>query len=90
MFPAIPIIYFLLCGITGLILWYKMLGILENKGQKVNAVFVTPTQFIVFLRLLKKETNPSVKKKYLIIFWTQILIIPFFIIGEFLLISLTA
>jgi len=89
MFPTIPLIYFLLCGVIGLILWFKMLGILENKGQKANAAFATLRQFIDFLGLIKKETNPSLRKKYRIIFWTQILLIPFFIIGEFILISLT-
>lgn len=42
MFPTIPLIFFLLCGVIGLILWFKMLGVLENKGQKINAAFVTP------------------------------------------------
>ncbi len=90
MFPTIPLIFFLLCGVIGLILWFKMLGILKNKGHKVNAAFVTPGQYIEFLRLTKKETNPKLRKKYRLIFWTQILLIPIFIIGEFILISLTA
>lgn len=90
MFPTIPLIFFLLCGVIGLILWFKMLGVLENNGQKVNAVFLTPWQYIEFQRLTKREINPKLRKKYQLIFWTQILLIPTFIIGEFILISLTA
>ncbi len=89
MFPTVPIIYFLVCGVIGLILWLKMLGILEDKGQKVNSLFVTPRQYIDFFRVIKTESNPTMRKRYRIILWTQFTLIPIFIIGGIILISLT-
>jgi len=86
----IPIVYFIICGVTGLILWFRMLGVLESKGQRVNSFWVTPRQYIEFYRVIKLETDSTQKKKYHVLLWTQIALIPTFVVGMFLLIGLTA
>ncbi len=85
MLPIISIIYFLSCGVTGLILWFRMLGVLENKGRRVNSFWVTPQQFIEFSRVINEEKDLNLKKKYRIFFWTQVALIPIFIFGSLLL-----
>jgi hypothetical protein len=88
MLPVISIIYFLSCGVTSLILWFRMLEVLENKGRRVNSFWVTPQQFIEFSRVINEEKNLNLKKKYRILLWTQVALIPFFIFGSFILIGL--
>jgi hypothetical protein len=85
----IPIVYFLICGVTGLILWFRMLGVLESKGQRVNYLWVTPHQFIAFSKVIKLETDSTLKTRYRVLLWTQIILIPTFIVGMLLLIGLT-
>jgi hypothetical protein len=34
------IIWFLLCGISGLILWISMLDTVNTKGERINGYFV--------------------------------------------------
>ena len=80
------IIWFLFCGIFGLILWISMLNILDSKGEKVNYHFVTPVQLVKFWKVIKTESVKSLKKKYLFIFWTQIVLIPVFLFGGLLII----
>jgi hypothetical protein len=89
MFPTIPFIYFLVCGISGLALWYKMLGIMEQKGRKVNYFWVTPGQLIEFGRVIREESDPKLKNKYRLILWLQIALIPIYIVGMFIVIGLT-
>jgi hypothetical protein len=89
MIPTLPFIYFLACGITGLILWYKMLGIMESKGRKVSYFWVTPGQLFEFGRVIKEEEDPKLKRKYRIILWTQIGLIPLYLVGMFFLIGIT-
>jgi hypothetical protein len=84
------ITYFLICGITGLILWFRMLSILKSKGQKVNYYFVLPQQFIEFFKVIRVEKNLNLRNKYRIILLTQIILIPIFIIGLLIIIGLTA
>lgn len=86
---TIPLIYFLICGATGLILWFKMLGILESKGRSVNYFWVTPLQFIEFSKVIKMETDSTLRIRYRFLLWTQIALIPTFIVGMFILIGLT-
>lgn len=88
MLPVISIIYFLSCGVTSLILWFRMLEVLENKGRRVNSFWVTPQQFIEFSRVINEEKNLNLKKKYRILLWTQVALIPIFIFGSFILIGL--
>ncbi len=87
--PIIPIVYFLICGVIGLILWFKMFGVLESKGQRVNSLWVTPHQFIAFFKVIKLETDSTLKTRYRVLLWTQIILIPTFIVGMLLLIGLT-
>lgn len=89
MFPIIPILYLLICGFTGLILWLRMLGVLESKGRKVNYFWVTPRQYVEFYRVIKEETDSNLKRKYRVLFRTQIAFIPTFIVGSFILLALT-
>jgi hypothetical protein len=89
MFPTLPFIYFLFCGITGLILWYKMLRIMESKGRKVSYFWVTPGQLIEFGRVIKEEEDLKLKKKYRIILWAQVGLIPLYMIGMLFLIRIT-
>ena len=89
MFQIILIIYFLICGVTGVILWFRMLEVLESKGRKVNYLWVTPRQFIEFSRVIKEEADSNLKKKYRVLLRTQIAIIPTFIVGSFILLALT-
>ena len=88
MLPVISIIYFLSCGVTSLILWFRMLEVLENKGRRVNSFWVKPQQFIEFSRVINEEKNLNLKKKYRILLWTQVALIPIFIFGSFILIGL--
>ncbi len=81
------IIWLLFCGILGFVFWFSMLNILESKGEKVNSYFVTFSQLLKFWKLIKAEPNKRLKKRYLFIFWGQIILIPIYIIGGFLIIS---
>lgn len=90
MFPKYPIIYFLICGFVSLILWFKMLAILEKEGEKVNYLWVSPGQWIKFWRVIKREKNQELKRKYKILFWAQIALLPIYFIGMTILIALTA
>ena len=89
MFPKYPLIYFFICGIVGLVLWFKMLAILEKKGEKVNYLWVTPGQWFKFGRVIKEEKNQKLKRKYKVLLWLQIALIPIYMIGMFLLLALT-
>lgn len=65
-----------------------MLGIMEAKGRTVNYFWVTPGKFIEFGRVIRDEEDSKMKKKYRIIFWAQIMLIPLYLIGMFYLIEL--
>ncbi len=84
---AIPIIYFMICGITGLILWINMLQVIENKGNRVNYLFVSPRQYVKFWEIIKNESDSKLKKKYKKLFWWQIALMPIYLIGMFILIG---
>jgi len=85
----IPILFFLFFGFTGLILWFKMLDVLKSKGQSVNSFFVTPRQYIAFIKVIKKETDLTLKRKYLILIIAQIILIPIYFIVMFVVVALT-
>jgi hypothetical protein len=87
MFPTTLFIYFLICGIPGLILWYRMLRIMESKGRMVNYLWVSPTQFMEFNNLIAAEKDPNVKTKYRTILWIQIALIPIYLIGMIILLT---
>lgn len=89
MIPTLPFIYFLICGITGLILWYKMLGIMESKGKKVSYFWVTPGQLFEFGKVIREEQDPILKRKYGIILWIQVGLIPLYLVGMIFLIGIT-
>ena len=82
-----PILWLFVCGIPGLILWIIMLNIMDSKGENVNYLFLTPGQYIRFWKIIKEEKQKSKRRKYLIIFWTQIAILPLYLIGGILIIK---
>ncbi len=84
-FPVLSFLYFLVCGIAELILWIKMVAIIQSKGIELNASFIIPFQYVKFWRIIQGETDHAMKKKYKRLFWIQIAIIPAYLIGEFLL-----
>jgi len=90
MFPIYAIIYFLICGIIGLILRLKKLEILKNKGYKVNYFFTGPINFFRFIDIISDEENPSIKRKYKMLVLGEIILIPIYFIGMFVIIGLTA
>jgi hypothetical protein len=65
----------------GLVLWYKMLRIMESKGKSVNYFWVTPTQLLAFNKIIKEESDPNSKLQYRMILWAQIILIPIYLIG---------
>lgn len=73
-------LFFLVCGGTSIILWSKMIGIMKEKGCETNSFMKHPGQFIQFYNLIKSETNAEMKKKYLLILWTQVALIPIFLV----------
>jgi hypothetical protein len=84
-FPIFSFVYFLLCGITGLVLWIQMLSIIQSKGIKTNYSVLTPGQYIKFWRLIQDEADERNKRKYRRLFWVQIALIPIYLGGFFLL-----
>lgn len=86
MFPTTLFIYFLVCGATGFFLWYKMLGIMESKGRKVNYLVAGPSQLVEFKKIIDEETDPKSKQLYRTIFWIQIVLVPIYLIGLIFLI----
>jgi hypothetical protein len=73
----IPIVYFLICGVTGLILWFRMLGVLESKGRKVNYLWVTPRQFVEFSKVIKEENDSNLKKNIELCLGLKLLLFQF-------------
>jgi hypothetical protein len=89
MFATLPFIYFLVCGITGLILHYKMLRIIQSKGRKVSYFLMTPRQLFEFGRVIKEEKDAKLKMRYRIILWSQVGLIPLYFVGMFILLGIT-
>jgi hypothetical protein len=85
MFPITLLIYFLICGIIGLLLWLKMLKVLESKGREVSYLLVTPRQYCEFVKVIREELDQNLKNKYRIVLWAQVGIIPLYIIGMIIL-----
>ncbi len=63
---------------------------MENKGCDVSYYFVTLGQFKEFRMVIKEEKNFSLKKEYQILFWSQIILIPLYLIGMIILIGFFA
>jgi hypothetical protein len=82
------LIYFIICGIIGMALWFNMLEIIKTKFGHVNDSFVTPRQYFVFLDIVKKESDKKLRRKYKNIFWWQIALLPIFLVGEMILLSI--
>jgi hypothetical protein len=89
MFPTLALIYFIICGIMILIHWYKMLAILKSKGKRDNYFLLGLGSYIDFSEIISKETNPQLIKRYRKILWTQIALVPAYIIGMIIIFALT-
>lgn len=81
MIPYLPFIFFLSCGVISFLLWSKMLVILEKHGRESNSFFITLKTIRTFRKLIHEQTDPHLKRKYNIIFWAQLALIPVYIIG---------
>ena len=82
-----PFFFFFICGTIGLFFWYKMLGIISNKGIKVNYFIISLSSFSDFAKIIKEETNRKLKRSYRFILWIQLLLIPVYIIGMIILLN---
>jgi hypothetical protein len=78
-------LFFVVFGGASILLWSKMIGIMKEKGCDTNYFMKHPGQFIQFYNLIKSETNPELKKKYSLILWTQVALIPAFLLGAVIL-----
>ena len=86
MFQTIPFLYFLLCGILGIVLWLNMLVILEDKKKKVKYTHINFKQFYEFYTIIREEKDKKNKLKYSVLLWSQIALIPIYFFGIKLLI----
>jgi hypothetical protein len=66
-----------------------MLRILNSKGAEESYVLITPGQYFRFWKLIEDESDEILRKKYQFIFWAQIAIVPVYLIGLFLLFTLS-
>jgi hypothetical protein len=78
-------LFFVAFGGVSILLWSKMIGIMKEKGCDTNYFMKHPGQYIQFYHLIKTETNPDLKKKYSMILWIQIALIPVFLVGVVIL-----
>lgn len=78
-------VYFLVCGSTSLTMWYKMLNIIEAKGQDVKYFYSDPRYYFDFYRIIQNESKKRTRHKYLALLWGQFLIIPIYLIGMYYL-----
>ncbi len=84
----LPFIYFIICSIIGISLHEKMLSILENEGEKKKYfLYADPRYFRDFLKLIKLQSDKRIKNKYSIILFSEIILIPTYIIGMFIVIQ---
>lgn len=84
-FLIAAIIFFITFGIIEIILWVTMFSIIEANGKQVKSLFITLKQFKEFDQIIQKEENYQKKKKYRILFWSQIILIPVYFIGMIIL-----
>jgi len=85
---TLSIIHFIFCGVTALVIDFIMGIILERNGISDKSFFIWIGTISEFWSLLKKETDLKLKRKYKFLFWLQIAIIPFYIIGGILILTL--
>lgn len=83
------VVYFICCGLAGVVLHFVMMNFL-SKDKKNSNNSISPIGVISdFWSLIKNEQNLKLKRKYQIIFWIQILIIPVYLIGEIIIMAHT-
>ena len=83
--PIYSFLYLIVCGITSLVLWIKMMSIIDSKGLNTSYSFIRIGQYVTFWRLIKDEQDERNKKKYRRLFWIQIGLVPVYQVGFFLL-----
>jgi hypothetical protein len=80
------IIWFIFCGISGIILYIWMMNILDSKGLKSDHLFVNYKFIKSFWTLIKREQNKKNKRKYILILITFHLFPVIYLIGGYFLI----
>ncbi len=81
------IILISVCGIPSVIMWLFMLNIMELKGLKPNWFIVSHKQYKNFWIIIQNEKTKFKKIMYLIIYWTQMVLMITFLIGVFIIIK---
>ena len=82
-------IYFMCFGITGLVLYFVMM-IFLSRDRKTDNGTISPIGVISdFWSLMRNEQDLKRKRKYKIIVWLQILLIPAYMVGGFIILVLT-
>lgn len=89
MFKILPFIFFVACGSLGFFLWYKMLLIMKSNGHEVNYFWISPSQFVQFNKVIEEETDPDLRRRYRALLWSQIALVPIYIIGLQILFRIT-
>jgi len=80
-------LFFIVVGGASIVLWAKMIGIMKEKGCDTSYFMKHIGQYIQFYNLIKTETNPELKKRYSLILWTQVALIPIFLVGAVILLN---
>jgi hypothetical protein len=80
--PVIPIVILLIFGVIGLVLYLRMVRVLELKGypsSSDNLFFVKPSDYRNFMKVIKDESDGREKLRYQLILWTQIVLVVAYI-----------
>jgi hypothetical protein len=85
---VLAIIYILLILTTQRFLGKKTLGILGIKRRVYHWQYLK--HLFEFYSLIEKEKDLTLKRKYLVIFWSQFALIPIYFIGIIIIIRLAA
>jgi len=79
--------WFLFCGITSLVLWSKTDKILAKEGKETNSFIVFWPSLFKFEKLIKSIDDEKKKRSYQTLYWTQLILIPVYIFGVFVILA---
>ena len=71
--------------IPGTLLWLRMQKILSSKSAESDSDFISPFDLIKFWRIIHSESDKKIKTRYLLVFWTQIILLISFFAAFFIL-----
>jgi len=89
--PVLPIVTFLMFGVIGLVLYLRMVRVLELKGypsSSDNLSFVKLADYRNFIKVMRNERDDKTKLLYQLMFWTQIILVVAYIPTMLLMLSL--